>query len=371
VLRQNPHEWGGFSVAVGGRQVATGHNRPLIGYLDPATARSATGPSVRWLDLAAVATVTTGLAPATKALSVEALLRDPDGGQWRLRQVFRPGSPAAIDVHTECSVDAPRDVVFLPLLLLLPGHGSFGALKGQALFAGVEYLDNEPSSSTADLTGPGANRRVPASAKITFPLMAVQAHGHYVGLIWDRALELCALFDSPDRLFGTVGHVLGLLVPGAEGANRIDGELLPLEPLKLVASRPVKASATIIGGEAASVVPAVMQYVALKGLPQRPPTLNLPDYVRLAASGWLDSPIRSGNRFRHAAGGSFGAHPAADAAWMMDELAVLCSDPALADRLKTAAADAAAEVSVVQRIHAAVGHNRYPVAPLVLGATQT
>ncbi len=108
--------------------------------------------------------------------------------------------------------------------------------------------------------------------------------------------------------------MLGLLAPGAEGANRIDGELLPLEPLKLVASRPVKASATIIGGEAASVVPAVMQYVALKGPPQRPPTLNLPDYVRLAASGWLDSPIRSGNRFRHAAGGSFGAHPAADAA---------------------------------------------------------
>jgi hypothetical protein len=62
--------------------------------------------------------------------------------------------------------------------------------------------------------------------------MAVQAHGHYVGLIWDRGPELCALFDSPDRLFGTEGHVLGLLAPGAEGPNCIDGELLPLEPLK-------------------------------------------------------------------------------------------------------------------------------------------
>ena len=54
---------------------------------------------------------------------------------------------------SECSVDAPRDVVFLPLLLLLPGHGSFGSLKGRVLFAGVEYLENEPSSLTADLTG--------------------------------------------------------------------------------------------------------------------------------------------------------------------------------------------------------------------------
>jgi hypothetical protein len=100
--------------------------------------------------------------------------------------------------------------------------------------------------------------------------------------VLDRGPELCALFDSPDRLFGTEGHVLGLLAPGAEGPNRIDGELLPLEPLKLAGSRQVRASATIIGGKAASVVPAVMQYVVLKGLPQRPPTLNLPDYVRLA-----------------------------------------------------------------------------------------
>jgi len=371
VLRQHPHEWGGFIVAAAGRRVATGHNRPLIGYLDPASSKSAVSTSVRWLDLAAVATVTTRLDPAIQALSVEAQLRDPDGGQWRLRQVFRPGSPAVIDVYVECSVDAPRDVVFLPLLLLLPGHGSFGALKGQALFAGVEYLENEPSSSTADLIKPGADRRVPASVKITFPLMAVQAHGHYVGLIWDRAPELCALFDSPDRLFGTEGHVLGLLAPGAEGASRIDGELFPLEPLKLAASRPVKASATIIGGNAASVVPAVMQYVGLKGLPQRPMTLTLPEYVRLTASGWLDSPIRSGHRFRHAVGGSFGAHPAADAAWMMDVLAVLCTDPVLADRLKTEAAAVTEEVPVEERLHAAVGHNRYPVAPLVLGTTQS
>jgi len=140
VLKEHPYEWGGFSVAAAGRQVVTGHNRPLIGYLDPAPAKSAVSPSVRWLDLAVAATVTTGLDPAREALFVEAQFRDPDGGQWQLRQICRPGSPAAIVVHTECSVDAPRDVFFLPLLLLLPGHGSFGALKGQALLTGVEYL---------------------------------------------------------------------------------------------------------------------------------------------------------------------------------------------------------------------------------------
>ncbi len=369
-LMHHPHQWGGFLVIVAGRQVATGHDRPLIGYLEPASTRSPTSPSVRWLDLAPAATVTTAVDPATRSLSVEAQLRDPDGGQWRLRLVFRPMSTTAIEVHTECLVDAPRDAVFLPLLLLLPGHGSFGPLKGQALFAGVEYLENEPSSSTADLTGPGANRRVPASAKVTFPLMAVQAHGHYVGLTWDRSPELCALFDSPDRLFGTGGHVLGLLAPGSEESSRIDGELFPIRPLKLAGGQPLKATATIIGGPAASLVPAVMKYVELVGVPPRPMTPNLADYLRLAATAWLDSPIRSGHRFRHAVGGSFDAHPAADAAWMMDQLAVLATDATLAGRLRTEAAAAAAEVPAGQSLHAAVSHVRYPIAPLVLGTAQ-
>ena len=80
--------------------------------------------------------------------------------------------------------------MFLPLVLVLPGHGSHGVLKTQGLFAGVEYLDNEPSrTSTADLsTLAGADRRVPDSARITFPLMAIAAAGNYVGLIWDQAL---------------------------------------------------------------------------------------------------------------------------------------------------------------------------------------
>ena len=65
-------------------------------------------------------------------------------------------------------------------------------------------------------------------------------------------------------------------------------------------------------------------------------------------------------------GGSFGAQPAADAAWMMEQLATLTTDARLAERLETAASGAAAEVPVEQRLHAAVGHVRYPVAPLVL-----
>jgi hypothetical protein len=167
--------------------VATGHDRPLIGYLDPAGSRPDSNPSVRWLDVGRLATVRAALDPANDAVSVEARLRDPDGALWRLCQVFRPRGHGAIAMSSECFVDAPRSVVYLPLAMVLPGQGSFGATKGQGLFAGVEYLENEPSSSTADLNEPGSRRRVPHSAKITFPLMAVQAGGCYVGLIWDRS----------------------------------------------------------------------------------------------------------------------------------------------------------------------------------------
>jgi hypothetical protein len=196
--------------------------------------------------------------------------------------------------------------------------------------------------------------------------MAVQAHGNYIGLIWQRSPELCALFDSPDRIFGSASHVLGLLFPGADDKHRIEGELFPFETLELASDCPVRATAVIIGGQGTSVIPAVQQYVAIRGLPALPRKPDLQDYLKLASAGWLDSPIRSGNRFRHAAGGSFGAQPAADAAWMMDWLATLSTDAGLARRLKVAAAEASAAVPVEQLFHAVVAHNHYPVAPLVL-----
>jgi hypothetical protein len=371
-LRHQSGIVGGFTLTVGGQLVATGHNRPLIGYVSPSGRKGSLAPVIHWLGVAGHGRVTSSLDPATKVLTVEAQLRDPDGAGWRLRQVFRPGPPGTIAVSCECSVDAPRNVVFLPLLLVLPGHGSFGALKGQGLFAGVEYLQNEPSSSTADLNEPAARRRIPDSAKATFPLVAVQAHGRYLGLIWDPAPAVSALFDSPDRTFGTEGHVFGLLAPGANGENRDSGALFPRQPLAMAADQPVRASALLIGGQGESIVPAIQQYVALRGLPARPHTLDLEEYVHLAAAGWLDSPIRSGGRFRHALVGSFTNHPAADAAWMMSWLAALTRDKALADRLRSVADEAAASVLRPDLLlHAMVGHTHFPAVPLVIPGAAT
>src|SRR5215468_8663159 len=109
------------------------------------------------------------------------------------------------------------------MLLLFPGAGSFGGLKSQGLLAGLEYLENEPSSSEADIVGPASKRQVPDSLKLTFPLMAVQNDGRFLALTWKMSNEFCALYDSPDRIFGSIGHVMGVLFPGSDGKIRKEG----------------------------------------------------------------------------------------------------------------------------------------------------
>lgn len=370
VLRQDPTRLGGFALSVDGREVATGHDRPTIAYRAVVDGR----PVVKWIDVAdADAKVETTVDPTDQSLRVRASFRDEEGGSWRLEQTFRPHSAGVIAFEAECAVDAPRPVFHVPLLVVLPGNGqgAFGGSKGQALLAGVEYLDDEPSSSTADLGEADALRKVPSASKLTFPLMAIQARGRYLGVIWDRAPGVAPLFDSPDRTLGGGGHLMGLIAPGADG-DRVEGSLFPDEPALVSPDSPARASGLLIAGDGSTIIPAVQKYVALKGLPPIPATPGLQDYVKLAAAGWLDSSIRDGGRYRHAAvAGDFKPQPAADAAWMMSWLAALTDEPKLAERLRAASAEAEGLLRPGQFLLATVGHNHYPVAPLVLSAAKT
>jgi hypothetical protein len=352
---------GGFVLRVDGRQMAVGWNRPRIGYTR--------NGQVRWFDLAQ-----DGKAKAAKernAIIVQATIKDQDGGDWELRQKFAPGREAGtVDVETRVLVSQERNVVFLPMLALLPGVGNsrFGEGKRQALFAGLEYLDrDEPSSSEKDIEGPGAQRQVPDTLRITFPLMVVQAEDRYIGLIWDKDPKFSALFDSPDRTFHSGGHLMGVVFPGSDGQNRVEGSLLPYEGARLAANAPLILHATIIGGKGTSVVPAVQQYVALRGLPPVPKFGDAQAYLALAASGWLDSKIRVGDRFRHAWPGGFEPQAAADAAVMMRWLALQTTDTALAKRLREAAEKAVAQVPPEALNASGVSHVRPPVAALVYG----
>src|SRR5208283_2200502 len=151
-----------------------------------------------------------------------------DGGTWLINQRFTPaGGGSALDIRIDFTVDRDRAVAFLPMLMVFPGAGSFGSSKNQGLLAGLEYLENEPSSSEADIIGPASKRQVPDNLKLTFPLMAIQNDGRFLALTWQMRSHFCALYDSPDRLFGSGGHVMGVLYPGSDGTNRQEGSLLP------------------------------------------------------------------------------------------------------------------------------------------------
>jgi len=342
VLRHGKASPGDFVVEVAGEPMATGLTPSLIGYVQDGRPR--------WM-------------PAGRTL------RDADGATWHMVWTFAPGrQTGAVDASVKVTVDRPRDVVFLPMFFLVPGAGSFGKEKGQGLFAGLEYLANEPSSSEADIRGPESKRQVPDSLKITFPLMAIQAKDRYVGLVWAPDARFAAIYDSPDRLFGTGGHVMGLIFPGSDKENRPEGSLMPYGSARLEAGEPLVLKATVIGGKGKSVIPAVGQYVALRGLPPVPDTgLDTGGYVRLAAAGWLDSKIREGDLYRHAFWPNFGPQPAADVAVWMNHLALRAKDAALAERLRKAATTALARVNPQNYYHSGVSHVRYPVAPLVYG----
>jgi len=353
-------ELGGFVVSFEGQQLAIGFNRPMLGYLQ--------GDQQRWMDLKQAANVNVRAEGA--AVLVSASTTDPDGATWKIEQRFTPAAQApAIDVETIVTVDRDRAAAYVPAFAIVAGPGWIGQSKKQALFAGLEYLDkDEPSSSEADLIGPGAKRQVPDSIKITFPLMTVLGDGKYIGLVWNQHPAVSAVFDSPDRLFKSGGHLMGLVFPGSNGKNRIEGSLLPHWPDSLFAGRPLKVRATIIAGKGTSVVPAIQQYVSLRGLPDVPDIgMDLQGYVKLTAAGWMDSMIREGDRFRHAYPGGFQPQPAADAAMWMDWLAAKTSDQALARQLSQRATAAIAQVDAANYNAAAVSHVRYPVASLLYG----
>ncbi|MBN2506613.1 MAG: hypothetical protein JXQ71_07960 [Verrucomicrobia bacterium] len=351
---------GEFELRVGGVPMAIGHNRPQIGYVS--------GDRLHWVALAPSNATRVAVHQAGRAMLVEAQYADPHQALWDVTQRFWPSAvPDAIEVEVAVRVNAGKTVVLLPLLTVLPGAGTFGTNKHQGLFAGLEYLDNEPSRSEADVRGPAAHRLVPDTLKITFPLMAIQAGDRYVGVCWEMQPHLSALFDSPDRTFKSGAHALALLYPGSDGEHREDGHLLPHEGMALAAGHPVTLRATLVGGPARSVVPAIETYVRLRGLPPLPDTMPLNDYVRLAAGGWLDSAAREGLRYRHAVWPGFGAQPAADAACYMDWLAQHTPDAALAQRLGEAAQNVRAQVPRASFYSSAVSHVRFPVAPLVYG----
>lgn len=352
-------KWGNFVIKVNGRKMAAGHVADMIGLI--------VDDKPEWLMLADAKMRSFERRPGGGLTSV-VRIKDSGGAQWEIQRSVKPGAESTLLIEVQVKVDKDRGVLHIPWLTLFPGLGSFGQAKYQGLLPGVEYLCDEPSSSTADIAEPKNVRRVADPIKIAFPLMAISHGGSYFGVIWEPSDMVAATFDSPDRVYNSPGHLMALSGP-AVGNFRFENAFCAHSPVKLEAGKTVKVSATIIGGWGKTIVGAVKRYVELRGLPDVPRFEGgLPAAVNLLAHGWLDSQINEGALFRHAVwGSSFGAQPAADAAMYVDWLAYYVEDKNLRERLNVLKAQALAKIPAGQAFSSTVGHVRLPAAPFMFG----
>jgi len=349
---------GGFVVKVDGQEMAAGHHGELIGMV--------LNDQPQWLNLGKAKFLYT---VRQAGLSYQATSQDSGWANWQMRRQFKPGPvDGSIIVEIEFVVDQDRDVIHLPWLTLFPGLGTFSERKTQGLFAGLEYLDDEPSSSEADITTAEHVRRAPDPVKVTFPLMAIVHEGRYIGLMCEPSNMVEPVFDSPDTIYGSGAHVMALTGP-AVGEKRFENKLVAHTPLRLKANEPIRMQAILIGDKGATIIPAVQKYVALRGLPAVPTFAGgLDAAVTLLAHGWLDSTINEGGIFRHAVWGeSFRAAPAGDAIMYIDWLGNQARDRDLMHRLVQARDLAVSKMPPGKPYISTLSHTRTPTAPFVFG----
>jgi hypothetical protein len=320
----DPKRWNALQCSVGGQKMAEANPNESLAYVE--------GSKVVPVPLADSEVSSERLADG---FVVRAKVRDAGGALWQVTRRFA-ADKGAVRIETSVEIDAPREVIHLPWLTLFAGVGSFGETKSQALLPGVEYLDNEPSSNEKEIRGPSANRRLTDRYKVCYPLMALAAGGHWLSVAWHAGeVPVSPVFDSPDRVFHSGGHVLGVWSP-AVGAARFESELVVYGGVPLKAGRAVTCAITVSGGKGNAVTESVGDYVARVGLPPLPTYAGGFDgAVRLLAAGWLDSAARDGLLWRHAVWGhNFPAQPAQDPPAFMLWLAAQASDAALKERLQ-------------------------------------
>jgi hypothetical protein len=142
------------------------------------------------------------------------------------------------------------------------------ARKTMALFPGLEFLEgDEVSSSDRDAQGPLADRRRPDRSMITVPLMAFEAEGALVALLWQGPAQ--PFFEARER-------------------NRMS-----IEP---------EDRAVLLVEPGATIYDAVPRWVSIFGLPEPEPwPRTLEEELALCKAGFRSVGAPRG-KHRHAAG---------------------------------------------------------------------
>ena len=368
-LRHDPGRIGAFRFTARGKTVENLPAEPFV-YVDKSG-------KVRTLDWSK-AKMSGQLDPGV-GITTEAATTDADGRTWRIVRRFMPQSPEDLLVHTHVETSlptAPPKVLHVPALTLFVDRASNGR-KHQAMLAGVEYLDDEPSSSTKEIRTHEHNRLIPAEYRLSAPMAVFTKDDSWLFAFWMEWSKIkkmgagpsqCAtVFDTPDRLFKSGGHLLAFWAP-AVGPARGESELDVYEPVPF---RNLVHKVLLKTGEGESVADALESYFKEKKL-SPPDAIDRTGALEQLAHGWLDSAIREGVKFKHAIGGHFKPALVADAPVLMQHLASALDrepkgDRKLAERLRSVAAEVLAVVPKRDVGFTGVSHVRRPAPVLVAG----
>ena len=372
-LRHDPDRIGAFRFITRGKTVENLPEEPFA-YVDKSG-------MVRTLDWSQAKV--SGHVNSDGGITTEATTTDADGRKWRILRNFKSDKPSgdlAVFTHIEAGSQKDDDesarVVHVPVLTLFFDRASNGH-KHQAMLAGVEYLDDEPSSNTKEIRTHEHNRLMPAEYRLSAPMAVFTRNGSWLSAVWAEMEKIkkagagpskcAAVFDTPDRLFRSGGHLLAFWAP-AVGQARSESELDVYEPVPLQA---LDHLTLFKAGEGESVADAIEGCFSNKVL-FPPDKIDQTAALEQLAHGWLDSDIREGVKVKHAIGGHFNANLVADAPVLMQHLASALDrepkgDKALATRLRSTAAEILAAVPKRDVGFTGVSHVRRPAPVLVAG----
>ena len=382
-LRHDPDRLGAFRFHSRGKIAENNPAEPFV-YLDKAGA-------VRTLDWSQAKMEAKVEGHGTR-LTTRAALTDADGRRWSLVRRFTPRNEGrSLTVSTQIALLPGNEptaaacltnavpVLHVPFLTLFVDRASKGR-KHQAMLAGVEYLADEPSSNDKEIRTVEHDRRIPAEYRLSAPLAVFTDDKAWLAAAWNQLNSgisgsplrpgphpFATVFDTPDRLFASGGHLLAFWTP-AVGPARNESELDIYAPTPFHHATHV---VTLRAGDGATVAEAIEDV-----LPSREWVLPPPDEIadtpslELLARGWLDSKIRNGVQVRHAVPFSWGRP--SDAPVLMRYLASELArrpdaDPALAPRLRDVADKMLADIPRKDVGWHGVSHIHHPAPALVAG----
>lgn len=372
-LRHDPERLGAFRYTSRGKTVENNPCEPFV-YLDASGA-------VRTLDWSQVKLQRAKPKPgaAQTSLATRGQCTDADGRRWTIDRVFMPGDGHKLRVTTRIAVDGdtPAQILHVPALTLFVDRASQGR-KHQALLPGVEYLADEPSSNEKEIRTAEHNRQIPAEPCLSAPFAVFTDEQNWFAANWAQfeqngktaqtgvARPFAVVFDTPDRLMKSGGHLLAFWAP-AVGSARRPSALDIYQPTAFRRAVQIVEFSSGAGNDVATVLATLLPPTGRAKLPPTD-TVDRTAALEQLAHGWLDSEIRQGLDFRHAINGnSFPAGKAADAPCLMRALAAELKDGDLAARLRRTADEILAAIPPQDVPHRSVSHVKRPAPVLLAG----